>query len=255
MIKKLVHQQTKAVPVRSLGSAQPEQAHWEHEPFTDVICKRELTDATMVSLLHSYLLKQQAPAYTKREPDWCDPCSAFFSISTPDIQLPAYVRRLVRYLNSSRSAFVVAIIYLYRIQAEYPVLALTELNVHRLLITALLIATKAIDDRCNSNAFFALVGGIPKVQELNHLELLMLKLLKFSIFVHPEDYAIVVQQLAYCGLPVMRPGFSDYIKARNSEFISDAHKLDLESLLPVEGAALHTACSKSAESESDTREI
>ncbi|KAF4689402.1 mitochondrial peripheral inner membrane protein, partial [Perkinsus olseni] len=65
--------------------------------------------------------------------------------------------------------------------------AVSALNVHRLVLTALTVAAKFHDDIYYSNAFYARVGGV-SVAELNTLELTLLKMMDWQCFVPTEEY-------------------------------------------------------------------
>ena len=62
---------------------------------------------------------------------------------------------------------------------------LTELNVHRVVITAVLLAAKFFDDAYYNNAYYAKVGGV-LVSEMNGLEVDFLFRVNFSLHVPPE---------------------------------------------------------------------
>lgn len=64
---------------------------------------------------------------------------------------------------------------------------LTELNVHRVVITAILLAAKFFDDAYYNNAYYAKVGGV-LVSELNGLEVDFLFRINFSLHVQPEVF-------------------------------------------------------------------
>jgi hypothetical protein len=81
---------------------------------------------------------------------------------------------------------VAAGIYLARLCARYPALEATHLNVHRLVITGVVVAIKFFDDKYYSNGFYAKVGGVSRA-ELNLLELELLQLLDFNAYVGAED--------------------------------------------------------------------
>ena len=61
-------------------------------------------------------------------------------------------------------------------------MAVTSLTVHRLVITAVMLAVKLMDDKYYSNAFYAKIGGVSP-SELNHMELEMLRMLDYRTFV------------------------------------------------------------------------
>jgi hypothetical protein len=62
---------------------------------------------------------------------------------------------------------------------------LTELNVHRVVVTAVLLAAKFFDDAYYNNAYYSKVGGV-LVSEMNGLEVDFLFRINFSLHVTPE---------------------------------------------------------------------
>ena len=68
-----------------------------------------------------------------------------------------------------------------------PDFVISSLNVHRLLITAIMLASKFFDDVYYNNAYYARVGGISN-SEVNSLEMEMLRMISFSLFVQPDQY-------------------------------------------------------------------
>jgi hypothetical protein len=64
---------------------------------------------------------------------------------------------------------------------------LTELNVHRVVITSVLLAAKFFDDAYYNNAYYAKVGGV-MVSEINGLEVDFLFRINFSLHVAPEVF-------------------------------------------------------------------
>ena len=87
----------------------------------------------------------------------------------------------------SDAVFVNATVLLRRLVKKDSRLALSHHNVHRMLITAVMISAKFLDHAWYSNSYYAKVGGIPSVDELNFLEVQMLKLLDYRILVSPEE--------------------------------------------------------------------
>lgn len=68
-----------------------------------------------------------------------------------------------------------------------PDFVISSLNVHRLLITSIMLASKFFDDVYYNNAYYARVGGISNA-EVNSLEMEMLRMISFSLFVQPDQY-------------------------------------------------------------------
>ncbi|KAG2214710.1 hypothetical protein INT46_000929 [Mucor plumbeus] len=67
-------------------------------------------------------------------------------------------------------------------------------NIHRLLITSIVVASKFTSDIFYANSRYAKVGGIPLV-ELNQLELELLFLLDFQLYIPLEDIQLYADQL------------------------------------------------------------
>lgn len=96
----------------------------------------------------------------------------------------------MRYSFCSRSAFLAALLYLDDISnpslTRSP-LPLNSLTIHRLLVTAVLLATKSFDDVLYDNAHFAKVGGLDTA-ELNALELDFLARRGFRLHISRERF-------------------------------------------------------------------
>ena len=112
--------------------------------------------------------------------------SRFDSAYIPEISVEDYVERIQTYSKCSECVYVVAMIYIDRL-IEGKGMTVTPLNVHRLFITAILLAAKFYDDMSFKNAFYATLGGIEK-EEINLLEVDFLNMIKFSLVVSREEY-------------------------------------------------------------------
>lgn len=129
-------------------------------------------------------LLQQLAAQNKSE--GCGaPC--FLSATEPVISVPDYLERLARFFQCSRECFVLALIYIDRLLQANRHIWLCPLNVHRLVVTALMVAVKFADDTFYSNAYYAKVGGLP-LREINHLEATFLRMLQFRLHVLPWEF-------------------------------------------------------------------
>ncbi|KAK8489794.1 hypothetical protein V6N13_096437 [Hibiscus sabdariffa] len=96
--------------------------------------------------------------------------SVFHGLTRPTISVRSYLERIFKYANCSPSCFVVAYVYLDRFVQMQPSLPINSYNVHRLLITSVLVSAKFMDDIYYNNAYYAKVGGI-STAEMNLLEL------------------------------------------------------------------------------------
>ncbi len=62
------------------------------------------------------------------------PVTRFQSSYPPEVTIEAYLDRIHKYARCSESCFIVALIYIDRV-IEYKNLVLTNLNIHRIVIT------------------------------------------------------------------------------------------------------------------------
>ncbi|CAO2841617.1 unnamed protein product [Amaranthus hypochondriacus] len=111
----------------------------------------------------------------------------FNGVRAPNISIVKYLERLYKYTKCSPSCFVVGYVYIDRLVHRHPELLLVKINVHRLLLTSLLVASKMLDDVQFNNAFYAKVGGVSN-SELNRLELELLFLLDFEVMVSSPEF-------------------------------------------------------------------
>jgi len=110
----------------------------------------------------------------------------FHALKAPGICVEAYLDRVHKYASCSNECFILALIYIDRL-IERNNFLLTELNVHRVVITAILLAAKFFDDAYYNNAYYAKVGGV-LVSELNGLEVDFLFRINFSLHVFPDVF-------------------------------------------------------------------
>lgn len=110
----------------------------------------------------------------------------FHSLYDPQMSVEEYVYRVGRYVQCTRECFVIAIILLVRYQQNtlHPI---CPLNVHRLIITSLLVAAKSRDDVLVSNEYYNQLGGLPD-REINYLERYFLTDIDWSTYVSYEEY-------------------------------------------------------------------
>ncbi|KAK9065399.1 hypothetical protein SSX86_016782 [Deinandra increscens subsp. villosa] len=102
---------------------------------------------------------------------------------TPDMTIQSYLERIFRYTRAGPSVYVVAYVYIDRFCSAFPEFRITGRNVHRLLITTIMVASKYVEDMNYRNSYFARVGGIT-TEEMNTLELEFLFLMNFKIHVN-----------------------------------------------------------------------
>lgn len=75
-----------------------------------------------------------------------DSVAVFDGLSRPEISIAHYLERIFKYSGCSPSCFVMAHIYIDQFLHRTRAL-LKPLNVHRLIITSVMLAAKVLDDR------------------------------------------------------------------------------------------------------------
>lgn len=123
-----------------------------------------------------------------------DTISIFFSIFPPSISLYKYVTRVLEYTKVSEGVYIHALVLLQRMEKKDDRLVLTEYNVHRLLITAVMISIKFLEHAWYSNKFYAQVGGVPTLKEINKMEVTMLSALNYNVFVDLKEIHLFKKQ-------------------------------------------------------------
>ncbi|KAG8339554.1 Cyclin Cyclin N terminal domain [Trypanosoma vivax] len=119
--------------------------------------------------------------------------SLFHSVRAPKISVWDYMRRIAKYSGCSPECFVVGAIFIdrYLTKTNFPI---TFRNVHRLVITAMLISAKLRDDIFFSNAYYASIGGVSN-SELNRLEINFLETINWCTWVNSREFELYCTQL------------------------------------------------------------
>ncbi|XP_052193774.1 cyclin-U2-2-like [Diospyros lotus] len=107
----------------------------------------------------------------------------FESSETPDLTIQCYLERIFRYTGAAAPVFVVAYVYIDRFCQNHPKFRIAARNVHRLLITTVMLASKYVEDMNYRNSYFASVGGIT-TKEMNKLEVEFLFMMEFKLHVN-----------------------------------------------------------------------
>lgn len=118
----------------------------------------------------------------------------FHALRPPTIDIKYYLQRISKYSNCSEECFVLALIFIDRLIRANEKFLVTSLNVHRLIITAVMIAAKFFDDQYFNNAYYGKVGGVA-CREMNLLEIEFLFMLNFNLFVELSEYEVYSERL------------------------------------------------------------
>ncbi|KAJ2467662.1 cyclin-like protein interacting with PHO85 [Coemansia sp. RSA 2322] len=113
----------------------------------------------------------------------------FHSRAVPAISVRDYLERVAKFVCLENDSLIAVLVYLDRVtraQIHRPALAPSPFNIHRLLITAIVVAHKFNSDIFFNNARYSKVGGIP-LAEMNQLELELLFLARFDLKIDASE--------------------------------------------------------------------
>ncbi|KAJ9543309.1 hypothetical protein OSB04_023016 [Centaurea solstitialis] len=164
------------------------------------------------SLLQKLVEKNETSLQTED-----DQITVFHGSRAPTLTVQQYVDRIYKYSRCSPSCFVVAYIYIDRFMRSENVIV-TSLNVHRLLITSVMLAAKFVDDAFFNNAYYAKVGGVT-TSELNRMEMKFLFGIDFRLYVSLSTFG------KYC-----------------LELMNEASEEVVQIERPIHANAIHGAC-------------
>lgn len=106
----------------------------------------------------------------------------------PNINLSNYIYRINKYLDPEISTMIISFIYIDKLTSSKNLnFKIDEINVYKLILTALIVALKYNEDDTNDNKFFSKVGGLD-LGELNKLELNFCAKLKWELFISNEVF-------------------------------------------------------------------
>ncbi|ORZ14032.1 cyclin-domain-containing protein [Absidia repens] len=117
---------------------------------------------------------------------------SFHAQALPTISIEAYLTRILKYCPCANECFLSLLVYFDRMSISG--LRIDSYNIHRLMITGIMISSKYFSDVFYTNTRYAKVGGIP-VAELNALELTFLKLNNYTLNIAVEELELYGNQL------------------------------------------------------------
>ncbi|CAN8061847.1 unnamed protein product [Agarophyton chilense] len=220
-------------------------AHTEASPmqFTLITSRSALVAILSATIQAHVTANDQLP-----EPPF-EEMTVFHALEPPSITVSEYVSRVSKYAFCSEACLVAAYHYITRAVTRDPKLALSSLSVHRMFITAIVLASKYYDDLSYNLVYYSKVGGLPST-ELSNLEMQMLHILDFRLDIPAASFVEIEANLV-SGLTVMaanapEPAVTELVsQARNALKDPELHAIPVE-LLPGE-QSLHatTTCTPS----------
>lgn len=126
----------------------------------------------------------------------------FHSVSVPAVSAGDYLVNYLIRLGLARKEDLVDVMVLHAlclvdrlIQMQSPNrFHLCSSNVHRVLLTSMLLSSKVLDDDLYNNRYWSSVGGV-SLSHLNQLEVVMMSLLEHRLLVSERSLEVVRQKL------------------------------------------------------------
>ncbi|KAL1921928.1 uncharacterized protein VTP21DRAFT_10570 [Calcarisporiella thermophila] len=118
--------------------------------------------------------------------EWLHPAyTRFHARSVPAIDIHSYLARILKYCPCPNECFLSLLVYFDRMMKICP-FNLSSYNVHRLIISGIVVSSKFFSDVFYTNSRYAKVGGLP-VSELNTLEIEFLLLCEFQLAITIDE--------------------------------------------------------------------
>ena len=112
----------------------------------------------------------------------------------PNITITDYVRRFIKNTNPEPSTLILGVIYFDRICCNGNII-LSFLNVYKLLLISLILAIKFNEEYFETNKFYGKVGGL-FIKSINKLEIQVLKILNYNLYVKEDIYDNYLNQFS-----------------------------------------------------------
>lgn len=153
-----------------------------------------ITSAPALTAVLSANLQAHVSRNDARGPAAFEDMTVFHALEAPAISVPDYVARVAKYAFCSEACLVAAFHYMNMAVKKEPKLALTSLSVHRMFITAVVLACKYFDDVSYNLMYYSKVGGLP-YKELANLEVSMLRILNFRLDISAQKFMTIESQM------------------------------------------------------------
>ena len=112
----------------------------------------------------------------------------------PKITITDYVRRFIKNTKPEPSTLILGVIYFDRICCNGNII-LSFLNVYKLLLISLILAIKFNEEYFETNEFYGKVGGL-KIKSINKLEIKVLKIMNYNLYVKQDLYENYLSQFS-----------------------------------------------------------
>ena len=115
------------------------------------------------------------------------------AVTIPSVGILDMIKRWMKFSRTPNEVIIIAAIYIDRASSKG--LLVTSHSVHRVLLSALVVASKYHCDRVHGNSHYAKVGGVA-ASELNRLESTFIQDMDWDLFVKPSEFESVCKNLS-----------------------------------------------------------
>ena len=166
------------------------------ESLGDIINQEDIINfisSALYSIMHNNKLMKKKQSRGTNEP--------LYSKNIPILSLNKYLIRTMKYTECENNTLIVAYLYIIKlIQKEKFVLGIN--NVYRLLLGAVVLAKKFLEDIKYDNSYYCNIGGISN-EELNMIEYSIFTRIDFNLNLQKKEVDIIYEQI-YQNLPKSR---------------------------------------------------
>jgi len=160
----------------------------------DFLCSVELSE--IISAVMTEIVKKTDRLATTF-------ASPFQAKNQPRVSIQVYLHRILEKVRCSQECLILALIYIDRYTESQPKFVMQTTNIYRLMMTAMVVAAKFLDDHCYKNSYYARAAGM-SLQEMNELEKELLNGIDFNCYVHPVLFFRYRERLISQGRPLLR---------------------------------------------------
>ena len=113
-------------------------------------------------------------------------CTHFTAPYLPEISIEDYLIRIIENTQIEESTLISSLIYIERLIFKTNI-KITNLDIHRLLLTSIVLSIKYNEDKIYPQSYYANIGGVD-VEELNILESEFLSAIEFELFIGENEF-------------------------------------------------------------------
>ena len=112
--------------------------------------------------------------------------SIFSAKEPPQISILDYLNRIKYYSQIENNTLICSLIYIDKL-CTLSEIVLTELNIHRILFTAILLSTKYNEDLIYKMDYYSKIAGV-SLKELKKLESEFVSKINFELYINEKDF-------------------------------------------------------------------